>query len=498
MVRVPSNDKPCLTPSPPPYERRVYTPPSPNMGARRATISSGSPSLSPVRTPPGSPTAENPRVRFMNSRGPVDKEGGRNGRPKVYRSPRSNPEFSTIDLKWGLLFDGDSNPTPRLKQFLKGLANHLIEYCHPRKSIVVIPDKMAAFYENHGVENEVYPLVTVFKSQISQNYANLSNLYQELECQHFLVQDEPFAKPMIPALTPEGFAHWMTMWIRAYPDQEAKRLEKVVVSTPIDADGENVDGKPERLPKQISRHLLPSREDPESKKLICDAITIFLDELGMSRTRKPSITSHSLTQQTSATAQSRIQPINIPQISPASIVPDRDQMQYQSPSDAVFIKESPNIERDRQPYTAKPGSTLDQLRSRRNTFSNPSQLPAETTSPRNSERWNQMYENRDREKVFELKSAGQILHEEFRPDVRPVLSDSPDEEWYLRAPPPSPPSTRARAEQPKKVKSDVDREKNHVSLQEDIERDIVGTPLGKSEDLDQGDHLSGQSSKFYS
>jgi hypothetical protein len=88
----------------------------------------------------------------------------------------------------------------------------------------------------------------------SQNHENLSNLYQELECQHHLIQEEPFTKPMIPALTPEGFAHWMTTWILAYPDQEAKRLEKVVVSTPIDADGETVDGKPERLPKVCSRH----------------------------------------------------------------------------------------------------------------------------------------------------------------------------------------------------------------------------------------------------
>lgn len=62
-------------------------------------------------------------------------------------------------------------------------------------------------------------------------------------------------KPIIPGLTPEGFAHWMTTWILAYPDQEAKRLEKVVVSMPIDADGETVDGKPERLPKVCSSHI---------------------------------------------------------------------------------------------------------------------------------------------------------------------------------------------------------------------------------------------------
>ena len=43
----------------------------------------------------------------------------------------------------------------------------------------------------------------------------------------------------------------MTLFILAYPEEEWRRLEKVVMSMPIDADGDLVDGKPERLPKQI-------------------------------------------------------------------------------------------------------------------------------------------------------------------------------------------------------------------------------------------------------
>lgn len=46
----------------------------------------------------------------------------------------------------------------------------------------------------------------------------------------------------------------MTKWILAYPEQEAVRLEKVVCSLPIDADGQTVDGKPERLPKVYSNY----------------------------------------------------------------------------------------------------------------------------------------------------------------------------------------------------------------------------------------------------
>lgn len=288
----------------------------------------------------------------------------------------------------------------------------------------------------------------------------------------------------------------------------------------------------------------------------------------MPRTRKPSITGPSITRRTSTTG--KIRPIDISQISPPNKGSVRDQIQYRSPSDPVFIRELVN-ERARQPYTARPGNgkvysktlnapnttrprraystgrgprdhepepdyrprhvrthsnasssrpsgtrrapsppmrnhresdptaldtggsylsekyssppkqaslsptpgytttkyvpsspetrgrdkdadsrrserrnTADQPRSRRNTLNNPSQLPPEITTPHNVERWEQMYENRDksrdreRERKIEPKSAGPILHQEFRPDARPTVSNSPDEEWYLRAPPPPP------------------------------------------------------------
>ncbi len=85
--------------------------------------------------------------------------------------------------------------------------------------------------------------------------------------------------PCVPGLTPVGFAQWMTIHLLAYPDQEYIRLEKVVLKTPIDADGEMIDGKPERLPKQISRYLLPSKADQKSRELLEDAIADYLDDL---------------------------------------------------------------------------------------------------------------------------------------------------------------------------------------------------------------------------
>jgi hypothetical protein len=35
-------------------------------------------------------------------------------------------ELSTVDQKWGRLFDNEGNPTQRLGQFLRGLANHIV------------------------------------------------------------------------------------------------------------------------------------------------------------------------------------------------------------------------------------------------------------------------------------------------------------------------------------------------------------------------------------
>jgi hypothetical protein len=66
-----------------------------------------------------------------------------------------------------------------------------------------------------------------------------------------LVQNENNKVPVMPSLTPDGFARWMTLYITAFPNQEAIRLDEIVRSLPIDADGHTVDGKPERLPKVV-------------------------------------------------------------------------------------------------------------------------------------------------------------------------------------------------------------------------------------------------------
>ncbi|KAH8590450.1 hypothetical protein B0O99DRAFT_521281, partial [Bisporella sp. PMI_857] len=216
----------------------------------------------PLKPQPSSPVEKPSNVRFSDQL---------QTQPRPAGGPRSfsSLELSTIDQKWGRLFDSNGDPTQRLGQFLRGLANHIIAEFNPKRSIVVTPVKMATYYST------CLRTVAIFKAQSNEQ---ISRLYQDLGCEHHLVQDATFV-PIVPALTPVGFARWMSLHIMAYPDQEAKRLEKAVLDLPIDADG-LTEGKAERLPKQISRHLLPEKEDRDPKMLIETVVANFFEDLG--------------------------------------------------------------------------------------------------------------------------------------------------------------------------------------------------------------------------
>lgn len=153
----------------------------------------------------------------------------------------------------------------------------------------------------------------------------------------------------------------MTTYILAYPDAEGKRLEKVVLAVPIDADGVNLDGKPERLPKQISRYLLPQKEDRKSRRYIEDAISDFFNDLGTSRRQRSTITSSSPPRH--SPTRSRPRPVDVHQTktAPIPINPrpiEREHKPYGTPpiSESSGNDEPVKIERERQPYTAQPGS----------------------------------------------------------------------------------------------------------------------------------------------
>jgi hypothetical protein len=187
----------------------------------------------------------------------------------------------------------------------------------------------------------------------TQSNEQISLLYQDLGCEHHLVQDQTSNAPTIPGLTPVGFAQWITIHTLAYPNEESKRFEKVVLAMPIDADGEMVDGKPERLPKQISRHLLPEREDRKFKKLLDGAMKTLFDDLELSNRRKASITGPPLSPH-SFTSQSRSHPINL-KAKPL----ERERNPYTGAPSALELSSNEDpvkLERDRAPYTALPGN----------------------------------------------------------------------------------------------------------------------------------------------
>ncbi|KAL2179846.1 uncharacterized protein P884DRAFT_283046 [Thermothelomyces heterothallicus CBS 202.75] len=197
----------------------------------------------------------------------------------------SPKELSAIDRKWGILFDQNGVPTKRWEQVIRGICNYLVAEYMPQNSLVVTPEKMAAFYSHHKLDVEVFPFAEIFRNRRDVPPVRLAELYQQLACEYYLVPAEPKARPTVPGLTLAGWTRWMTIVTRAYPAEEAQRLDKVVAALPINADS-LLDGKPERLPKQISRHLLPERPNRESRVAVKDALRAHFEAIQQFPSRK--------------------------------------------------------------------------------------------------------------------------------------------------------------------------------------------------------------------
>lgn len=223
-------------------------------------------------------------VRFSNETKPAEPIISR---PDETRNASGCDDFelTAIDKRWGALFDKDGTHTARMEQVVRGLAKYIIEEFMPQRSIVITPEKMAAFYSHHRLEKEKFPFAVLFKSKSKDFNEALSSLYEDLGCQYFLVPADTRSRPCVPGLTPNGFMHWLVTMIQAYPDEEAKRLDRVVSALPIEADS-LLDGKPERLPKQISRYLLPKEPLRKSKRLIDEAIHEFKEDIEGSSTSR--------------------------------------------------------------------------------------------------------------------------------------------------------------------------------------------------------------------
>lgn len=104
--------------------RNVYTPPSP----KHADFSSHG-SVSPdslLRDPLVDGAGDTPTPRHERS-APVDIPHQRAARrPTAPPSMPSEGDFTPIEKRWQRLFDPQGHPTPRLGEFLRGLAIHLV------------------------------------------------------------------------------------------------------------------------------------------------------------------------------------------------------------------------------------------------------------------------------------------------------------------------------------------------------------------------------------
>ncbi|KAI8285868.1 hypothetical protein K4K60_000888 [Colletotrichum sp. SAR11_57] len=239
------------------------------------------PSVSePEATPPISPQQR--AVRFRN-RGPPVIHCQTRIEPEVVSPTAPIPgrvELSSVDKAWGVLFDLEGYGTQRLNSVLRGLANYMIAEFSPPETLVVTPEKMLCLYTKYKVEPERFQYEDIFRSRSKDALERIEYLYQDLDCQYHLVQStaNPKFKPNVPALTPTGFAKWMVSNILAYPDPEARRLHNIMSSLPINADGPLVDGKAERLPKQLSRHLFPEHHDKKTRSILDEAMLDCLED----------------------------------------------------------------------------------------------------------------------------------------------------------------------------------------------------------------------------
>jgi len=99
---------------------------------------------------------------------------------------------------------------------------------------------------------------------------DLSALYSSLSCHHHLIPHSatPYESPHLAALTPHGFASFMTLLIQACPDVEFQRLSATVRDWPVS----NADDRKDRWPKELSRRLLPRSGSEHERRLLHDAL----------------------------------------------------------------------------------------------------------------------------------------------------------------------------------------------------------------------------------
>ncbi|KAI1873405.1 hypothetical protein JX265_005027 [Neoarthrinium moseri] len=272
------------------FQRLVSATESPVSSTTGSVLSPPTPSLD---SPPPFPVlsqgevvtaitvSQRPGVRFSDRRTFAKRPAG------VPRSASS----SQPPAEWGDLFDTDGFATPRLGQVLRGLAKYIIDECTPKNSLVITPEKLASFYLSYRLDAEILPFLDIFTSNAHDANDSLVDFYIDLEVQHHLVQKDVHSRPKVPALTPLGFAQFLTICILAYPDQEFRRLEKISTEIPLTTDTILPDGHAEKLPRTIIRSCLPAKHDVKNRKLLDGAVEDLVYDLSLSPSRSGSSSS---------------------------------------------------------------------------------------------------------------------------------------------------------------------------------------------------------------
>ncbi|KFH40763.1 hypothetical protein ACRE_085370 [Hapsidospora chrysogenum ATCC 11550] len=227
---------------------------------------------------PSPPKQPAPRVHFSSrpppkicqspqtSNGPMTHTQN-TSKPRVRDDRVRGTEMSPVDVKWGRLFDDQWQPTERLRDVYRAIADYMIEFFDPKGSTVLISQKLFDLYTMFGSSAEIIPFSDIFSSRPEEIMA----LYNHMGCEYHLVPWKPGATPDRPALTANGFVQWMEYCIRVSPENEAERLSQIVEKLPIEAQGFDVGGQPGRLPKQLSRHLFPPKADQELRGSLAKA-----------------------------------------------------------------------------------------------------------------------------------------------------------------------------------------------------------------------------------
>ncbi|KAI4719804.1 hypothetical protein E4T48_04039 [Aureobasidium sp. EXF-10727] len=318
---------------------RPYTPPSPTRDS--ASHRSLSPEPPMFAADPYNNSHDVPQPNRSSSDASPIHAGDTRSRPGQARMP-STYEETVLEKAWQPLFES-GQPTPRLSQFLRGLALHIIDDYEPKRSLVISPAKMTQFFEDVRLSSEIYPWRDIFGGRVTCE--SISRIYRDLRCQHHFIQLGNHSVPDIPALTPDGFNQFMTILIQAHPSMEYERLAKAVLDMPIS----NADNPKERFPKELSRRLIPKEEDITQQQRLHAALS----------------TDRNIQLRSSNPMPPPPPPVSVQSQQPASqsastSFAERERAPYSNYPSAVDdddLRPAPGpIERERQPYTAKEGS----------------------------------------------------------------------------------------------------------------------------------------------